>query len=1025
MTRTVQYFPFGAGLHQENAEVLQNPGAPRAIENLVRTKNSRLVPRRDYETIANTGTGSSAAGTGSMTNLRLYDIAEYNGGLVGFGRCDEDSTRSHAHDSTQTIFELIEQPTGNWRRPPTGELAQGTEARLIGRLGRQVESVTICDIAAHDDIVCTVHQNPVSVGGAATVGVHLFKASTDKTIALFGISGAEKPRVVVVNGVFFIGYVVTSTNEIALRSFNPASSNTLATLTSPVGTSASAIRAWDMSASEATATFWIGSCRTGSTTQLRGLNSSGTVTYTAAGPAVLGDAIGVCHKSFSGTERLHVAIRINTTDALDLYTYLPPATTPNDSDLDVEPDPILNQPGLASDMDGTSNAFAFVVNEDGPIADTLIYSRRSGTTHAQTTSGDQRGTVPGSKPRVVNNRWVFSATTEESPGFSTHLIMRVDDKTSEGEIRPVCVLQRFLAHPLDPNHLPNVGYDSVNDKAYFAISTEDTDRQGSLQVLEIRIASSERRQTVQLGDVLYIAGAVVQSYDGRGSSEAGGFLTRPVFTSFVGQGGGTLPSGSAYQAIAVYETRDAKQRRILSAPSNLVEVELGVGETDLAAIVRPPVSMRDQGVVDPVTPQQFQVTPFSSIYRTLNIEDGNGTFHLAVHETAVSMSTREDYATDVGTEDVDLQDEEILYTQGARGALSGPLEMVCPDPCVSIAASADRIVTAALVDETLIQESRPLFPGEQVQWSDALGFYRDIRARTLAAIRLDERRIIFTEDAIFECDGPGLDDNGIGDIGPPRRLPSDVGLYGGRLGWRSMVEISGGIIFQGLRNQLYLLPRGGVTPVPIGFAVEDTLDSYPDIVAAVYLNDDQTVRFCCQNDGGTESIVLLLNVRFMEWFVEGPYAFGVRSAAKAAGRFYLLDSNNTLYRQRESYTPLAFVATAWRSGRMHPFNPGMFGRVFAVWFVGTYRGRCRIRCIVRWDDSATETHDWVDVVDLEDGQEFSYRFEFDQIKCESLTVDFEVTDFQGEATAGIDYNYGALEREPSGVPRQVGPENMS
>src|SRR4030095_5368423 len=130
----------------------------------------------------------------------------------------------------------------------------------------------------------------------------------------------------------------------------------------------------------------------------------------------------------------------------------------------------------------------------------------------------------------------------------------------------------------------------------------------------------------------------------------------------------------------------------------------------------------------------------------------------------------------------------------------------------------------------------------------------------------------------------------------------------------------------------------------IGCAFEDTLLAYPVISAAVYMNEDQTVRFCCNNVGLTESVVLLFNVRFGEWFTEGPYAFSVRSAARAAGRFYLLSSLNTVLRQRTQDTPLAFVAYAWRSGVVHPWKPGMFGRFDAAWVYGTFRGACRIRC---------------------------------------------------------------------------------
>jgi hypothetical protein len=334
------------------------------------------------------------------------------------------------------------------------------------------------------------------------------------------------------------------------------------------------------------------------------------------------------------------------------------------------------------------------------------------------------------------------------------------------------------------------------------------------------------------------------------------------------------------------------------------------------------------------------------------------------------------------------------------------------------------MLTGGLPEESRIQESRPLVTGEQAQWSDDIGFYRDIRNRVLAVARLDERRILFSAREIFECDGPGLDDNGLGDLGAPRKLPSDVGIYGGVLGWRSLVEISAGILFQGLRNQIYLLPRGGVTPMPVGFAVEQILDEYSEISASVYLPVDQTVRFTCNNASRTESVVLLFSVRYSEWFVEGPFAFGIRAAAQHDDRFVMLTTNNTVLRQLESHPPLAFIPQTWKA-QFHPFKPGMFGRVLAFWFVGGFRGNCRLRATVTWDDGTVEVHDWFDVIDLEEDQEVVKRFEFDQLKCEHATIMFETSAFQAQPTAGLTFNYLSIESDPSLAPRQVGPEDMT
>jgi hypothetical protein len=1017
-------FQFGIGLHEENDNRTQMPGAPRSVENLVRTKNGRLQARRDYETIAATGTGNNAGGEGTMSGLRLYDLAEYSGRLLGFGRADSNSRTSYAVDATESIFELLERPTGNWRRALSGDLAQATKARLIGRVGRKINSVEVLDAAAADGLVCLVYQAQLSVGGALSIGVHIIDAATDATVFSAGIFSEQRPRVVAMAGSFWIGSVVTSSGAIRLRTFTPASSTSLSSSVTVVAAGAS-VNAWDMRKSNGEDTLWIAVARSDTTSELRGIDDEGATIYTASGPAADLDGISVLHETATlGTGRLHLACVRETSHEIDLRTYEPPTTSEARNNLDIDADNASCQVGIEVALNTAQ--FQIYYTGDSGTSDDVVKVRVITASTLALVSVNSTGDLLNSLPLNIKGRTIFNAAVQEELSFYTNALLRDHNSANGPQPNTVCVWDRFLAHACSRFHLPRIAYDSDNDLAYVPFATEDTDRAASPALLELRIAGAERRQTVELGDILYITGAIVQAFDGRSAHEAGGFLTRPFISGAISGGTtGALDEGGTYQTVCVMEYRDSKNRRIRSAPSNLVETELLPTDDILSVTANPSLSLRDVGTIDGITPSQLQSGPALTFYRTLNIDDGQGTFHLDTSLPYPNLAIKAPATEALDQSDDDISDNEILYTQGARGALSGPLEFTCPDPAGSIAASADRILTGQLLNDTQIQESRPLFPGEQVQWNDTPGFFRDVRARMLAVARLDERRILFTATSLFECDGQGLDDNGLGEIGAPRRLPSDVGLYGGVDGWRSIIEISAGILFQGLRNQIYLLPRGGVTPIPIGFAIEDQLDAYPVIVAAVYMNEDQTVRFLCNNTTGDESIVLLFNVRFTEWFTEGPYAFAWRSAARAGGRFYALNSAGAVLRQRTELLPLAFIDNAWRSGTLHPFNPGMFGRVYAFWFYGTFRGNCRIRAIARWDDESTETHDWVDVVDLEDGAQFVFRFEFDQLKCESCTVDFEIVDFQGEASRGLEYNYWAIEREPSGVPNQIAPELMS
>jgi hypothetical protein len=1020
---SIQFFPFGPGLHQENDDLLQLAGAPRAIENLQRTKNGRLCPRRDYETLAMTARETTLSGLTELTDLQLFDLAAYGGRLVAFGD-DASTERFSEARGARALYELVEASGHAWLKRRNCELGRASNVRFVAGL-EQTNDITRHDVAAGAGYVCHVFEAVDRPDSAATEScfIHIVRAADNVTTHALRVNARTRPRCVFAGSLFFVT-MVQSDGSIELYSINPATGTALSQLTDPVA-SGSTIVAYDLSLSHEGTSFWLAFCKANTTTGVRGLSTAGAVTFTTAGPAVLGDAVGIMTTATSGEQRVHVAITIDTTGAVDVVTYEPPSTTPIASTADMFSAP----PAAASQVTMApaptpDNEFVFGTfrNTDGDVTCFAF----DGSDHSSPSiTIFLTASALAAKHRVLQDEVLHVLAVSDGDGFFTGVLIEANE-AEHNTRRPAAVNGRLVTEIPDPTHIPSMAQDASTGKCYWPALETDGRGASVPRIVEFDVASQERRQSVELGGVLYIAGGIPLAHDGLVVGEAGGFLTRPVLPSAVDGSSGSLDADGTYQLAAHMEYRDAHGNRIRSPISNVLEHTLTGGSDAIQVTFITPASLWGLGSDVSVSATPFAGQMSLALYRTLDTDDGNITFHFDQAEAVFSIVGASPAGGIISTQsDDDISDEEIIYTQGARGALSGPLEFICPDPCVTLAASADRVLSGGLPERSRFQESRPLFPGEQVQWSDSAGFFRDVRGDVLAVSRLDERRLIFTAGEIFEADGPGLDDNGIGDIGAARRLPSDVGLYGGHLGWRSMIEISAGLLFQGTENQIYLLPRGGVTPVAVGFAVEDTLAEYPDIAAAVYMNEDQTVRFFCNNEAGDESIVLLFNVRFGEWFVEGPYDFAIRSAARAGGRLYVLTSQNTVLRQLETLTPSTAFSTAWRSGDVHPFKPGMFGKVLAPWFYGTYRGNCRIRSIIRFSDGSSETHEWVDVVGKADGDPFVFRFEFDQNKCESCRVDFEVAPFQGQATRGLDYNYWALETEAEGVPNQVSPEEMS
>lgn len=993
---TTKYFPFLMGLDQTTDDRLLEPGRPRAIENLAIRKKGRLGMRYDYDALAMT--------TQNGGTLTLHDLVSADGRLFGLGQIDVPSFAVFSPTSPNDVIEFEGRALFGWKGSdvlPFPTLSMVSYFRNIGRTGILGAITAKIDVAAGGGLVCVV------VNNGATCLVHIIDAAKDATVLSISPTGLLFARVVCVGTKFFIGGVNGTTPK--LFRYDPAVDTALTALPDPAA-AGGAITAFDMSLANEGTTFWMGYCRVGPTTRIHGFDSNGTETHDFAGPAVLADFVTIyTEASLTATVRIHFACVINGTTAVNMSTYLG-ATSALQTNTPAMFAAAVGQVTMA--ITGLSTSGQILIARQ--VASDVTYTAFVNSSHALS------GFVNGANNSRLNGKAITTrahcffpvAVTESADGSKTSFLVNATIASTGVEFqRAALVDSRGFTSLLDNGALPNWGLDVSTGRSYWARMT--LSESGTLlpAIGEMVLASADRRQCASLGDCLYVAGGAITAFDTRSASEAGTLGVPLILTATPG-GGGALNLLGTYQFVAVFEYFDARGRRVQSAPSEVKTATLAGVQQSVALAAIGPYGMRRFHLDLLLGYVSITGAPSIVFYRTLDTNGGNLTFF---RDTSVAISANEMGAT-INTSstqsDVALSANEILYTQGARGALSGPLPFLPPEPCSSLAASADRLLSGGLPETSRIQESRPLFVGEQVNWSNSLGFERDTKGRVLAVVRLDERRIAFTDTELFELDGPGLDDNGNGDIGAPRRLPSDVGLVGGVLGWRSIVECSLGVMFQGLTDQIYLLPRGGTTPQPVGMAVQDRLASFPTITAAVYMAADQTVRFTCNNTGGTDSIQLLYDVTQREWVTEGPFGVPTASAAQFQGRLCVLQSN-VVRQQRASHPPAALIANAWRSGSIHPFGLGQFGRVLNYQFYGEYRGDCTLRCIATYDDQTVETlkpaevnafqYDtisnasnaflatYVQVTPaLAAGSPYSFKFTPNQQKCECVRVDFEV-----------------------------------
>lgn len=116
------------------------------------------------------------------------------------------------------------------------------------------------------------------------------------------------------------------------------------------------------------------------------------------------------------------------------------------------------------------------------------------------------------------------------------------------------------------------------------------------RVTQYKYGTTARRQTAQLGNLLYVSGALPAVFDSRMLAESG-FTERPLIQSFTpGTGGGQLIGGAAYDYVATWEWLDADNNLQRSAISAVKTVTLGNANNQVSVIVRTPKSLRSNGV---------------------------------------------------------------------------------------------------------------------------------------------------------------------------------------------------------------------------------------------------------------------------------------------------------------------------------------------------------------------------------------------------------------------------------------------
>lgn len=476
----------------------------------------------------------------------------------------------------------------------------------------------------------------------------------------------------------------------------------------------------------------------------------------------------------------------------------------------------------------------------------------------------------------------------------------------------------------------------------------------AIDIAAIPFGGSKRFQTAEVGGLLYLSGALVSTFDGQGAHELG-WLAGPKIYTLTGQAGAGSMALSTYQYVMTREWYDTQGGRWISQVSDVKSVTLSSGQNQVRIDYQDGALSNRRRMWSETSPVT-QPDPRERIHfwRT----EGNGTlFRRITGDDGLDGRAR----PSLGNFTVDqLSDAQlvasgnpVVYTQGVRGGLSGPLQHEPPPPCRYLWGGKNRLIVGGLERPDEFRLSKFFFSGEPATFSEDFSFRGRVPGDVTAVAYLDDTALVFTEDRIFAVPGEGPDDSGANPVGDPVAIPSECGC----IDWRSLVETPLGLMFQGRSDRIYLLPRGGGAPVWIGQAVRDTLAAHPTITSARLVPERGIVVFTCGNIPGFSQRLLVYDLTNSAWSVDivGNGASLPFTNATSWDGFLALNFGSGFYLERT--TPYSDVA-AWygltiTTHALRPHGLQADGRTRKVGVIGEYRGITQMRIELAPDDSQT------------------------------------------------------------------------
>lgn len=588
----ITLLPFNGGIHEEIDRVLLPDGALDDAVNVELDRGGRLVVRPGF-----TALGVTSHGSGNVT---AYDLFSFNDRLVALG----DRTTPTSLGFPTDVAQYTTAGASDWQ--PSGDsavlarLPRATEVRDIGRPPEQEGGTANMSVCAAAGRVCLVHNESANGTGY----IHLFQASTDQTLLFYrypatSAVGGNKMRTLALNSRIWVLGLDNDSNDLRGAYIDPTGDeffNSAVSLQTPTSSTFSIYAAARVAgASE----FVAATVDDANNVVVRHYDAGGTLQVPSGGQfATISatDVTAIAVEADSSSDTVTVAIVDD--GQVDVYSY----TISTGAAIGSAPytstemaGQVAAEVGLCRDSATTLQVCATITDLGTPANPSVLVDQYTVSTGAFAGATQVYGCRLSSSPVAQAGEVVFAARVDADWSQSPNMLLSVGDDTSaldaSRRVTPQ-IAKDIQSADSSSTLLPDLTRDETTGKYYWVNGIKNPDGDTVPVVTEFLLDSTKRRQTAQLGNLVYIGGGVPCVYDGKQVVESG-FLTRPEIISLTGSNGdGTLLPGATYDYRLHWEWIDSDGNNHLSPPSEIQSVTLGAAEDTVTAVCSTPHSLR-------------------------------------------------------------------------------------------------------------------------------------------------------------------------------------------------------------------------------------------------------------------------------------------------------------------------------------------------------------------------------------------------------------------------------------------------